>query len=126
MTSSIPNSFSQDDLEKMLESAIKEDETCSCGGDHSDNSRERLSKLAAKICDDANEHCDGPMLHKIIALTILSRLINWHTNIGVTRLTEDGCDSGVSWLRDAGKLQAAMSLLIEVDLGPEDFTCTED
>ena len=118
MTSSIPNSFSRDDLERMLENAQAEQEV-----DNSHNyDKDYMIQLASDICDEMMERSHGPLIHKIVALTILNRLENWHVSVGAERLTEDD-SSGIGWCKDAGKLQSAALLLETVSLGKDDFTC---
>ena len=65
------------------------------------------------------------MLHKVIALTIIKRLAFWHQTVGENQWDEDK-DMASAWIRDSGKLQAAMQILESVSLGDEDFTCPED
>lgn len=121
MTSSIPNSFSRDDLERMLENAQSEQEV--------DNSRnydkDYMIQLASDICDEMMERSYGPLIHKIVALTILNRLESWHTGVSAERMSEDD-PSGIGWSKDAGKLQSAALLLETVSLGEHDFTCNLD
>ena len=120
MTSSIPNSFSQDDLQRMLENAQAEPEV-----DNTENfSEDYMIQLASEICDEMMERSRGPLIHKIVALTILGRLESWHNNVGVERLKDDDT-SGVGWIMDAGKCQSARMLLETVDLGSDDFTCRD-
>lgn len=123
LTSSIPNSFSSEDLERLLENAPSE-ETMPTKVEDMDP--EQIQEFAAKLVDDSLQFCDGPLLHKVMALTIISRLIEWHTNIGVTQFEHNATGSGVSWLRDAGKLQAALGQLREVGVGESDFTVPQD
>ena len=126
MTSSIPNSFSADDLEQLLKNAVTEEEIHSQADDSSDNmSKDQMISLASKLCDQALEHFSGPMIHKAMMLTMLTRFIDWHTQMGERLLDEGRTDCAIGWFRDAGKLQAAMSNVIEVSLGPDDFTMNE-
>jgi hypothetical protein len=109
----------------MLESAPKEadvsdtppsdEEKCDCAN---------LVELAGKICDDTGDLTEGPMLHKVIALTIIKRLAYWHQKTGEIQWEEDS-DMASAWIRDAGKLQAALQILESVSLGDEDFTCPD-
>lgn len=120
MTSSIPNSFSQEDLQRMLENAQAEQEV--------DNTRnydkDHMIQLASDLCDEMMERSYGPLIHKIVALTILNRLEGWHTGVSAERMSEDD-PSGIGWAKDAGKLQAAAILLETVSLGEHDFTCDD-
>ena len=121
--SNIPSSLSGDDLEKLMQAAQEKSAEIAAelAEDNTENfSEEYLNKLAADICDDATDRSHGPLIHKAMALTILTRMIEWHTEVGV-KLIEDGeTEAGAGWLRDAGKLQAAMSQFLEVQLGGED------
>lgn len=127
LTSSIPSSFSSDDLQQLMKAAAEraDEETCECSDNDSthDFSEEHLTQLASDICDEACERSHGPMIHKVIVLTILTRLIDWHTQNGLQLIQEGEERPGVGWLRDAGKLQAALSQVLEVQLGHDDFTC---
>ena len=123
LTSSIPNSFSSEDLERLLENAPTE-ETMPTKVEDMDP--EQIAEFATKLVDDSLQFCDGPLLHKVMALTIINRLIEWHTTIGVTEFENDSPENGVSWLRDAGKLQAALSQLREVGVGDSEFTVPEN
>ena len=118
MTSSIPNSFSSEDLEALLKDAPAEKEV-----DNTQNfSKDYIIQLASDICDEMVQKSHGPLIHKVVALTILARLQSWHTDIGEGRI-QDGEGSGIGWMLDAGKLQAAGQLLESVSLGEDDFTC---
>ena len=118
MTSSIPNSFSKDDLERMLENAPA-DPTPEF--DRDDTSEKRLKALAEEVEDFIQERVSGPLGPKVCAFLILGHLMAFHTEVGKERFANGEPESGVSWLRDAGKLQAAMGLLQEIDLGDDDF-----
>jgi len=125
LTSSIPNSFSADDLSKMLESAPKEADVPDTTPSDEELSELEMIELAGKICDDSGDLTEGPMLHKLIALTIIKRLTYWHQKTGELQWDENS-DLASAWIRDAGKLQAAMQILQSVSLGNEDFTCPDD
>ncbi len=71
-----------------------------------------------KLDEKYNNH---PMVMKILVLENLSDLIQMHTELGLEQFKEDDHKSAVCWLRDAGKLQAALSQMLEVEL-PDDFT----
>ena len=96
----------------MMSTAIPEEiaQKCEDQVDIHDNSEERLTELACRLINP-NSLTDGPLLNKVMALDILSRLIDWHTKIGTELMKKGEDQSGVSWLRDAGKLQAAAVLL---------------
>ena len=62
----------------------------------------------------------GPLLPKVVVLRILNHLIQWHTEVGAARFKDGEDESGIAWMRDAGKLQAALGQVLEVTLGDED------
>ena len=119
MTSSIvPDSFSSDDLEALLQTAKKEyDSTCT--------EEDYILERADEIIDLMQRMSRGPLLPKIVALQVIVQLMQWHTNMGWERC-RDGDESGISWLRDAGKLQSAMSDLRECGVGKDDFSYPDD
>lgn len=108
----------------MLESAPKEADVPDTTPSDEEMCEHKLIELAGKICDDAAELHDGPLLHKVIALTIIKRLAFWHQTVGETRWDDDN-DMASAWIRDSGKLQAAMGILESVSLGDSDFTCPD-
>jgi hypothetical protein len=109
----------------MLESAPKEaDLPDTTPSDEEMCDDEKLIDLAAQICDDAAELHNGPLLHKVIALTIIKRIAHWHQTVGEQRWDEDS-EIASAWIRDSGKLQAAMQILQSVSLGNDDFTFGE-
>ncbi len=109
----------------MLESAPKEADVPDTTPSDEELSELEMIELAGKICDDSGDLTEGPMLHKLIALTIIKRLTYWHQKTGELQWDENS-DLASAWIRDAGKLQAAMQILQSVSLGDEDFTCPED
>ena len=109
----------------MLESAPKEAEVSDTTPTTEELDADELIELAGKICDDTADLAKGPLLHKLIALTILKRLGFWHQSVGEKRWDDDS-EIASAWIRDSGKLQAAMQILESVSLGDSDFTCPED
>ena len=114
MTSSIPDGISFGDLEKLAKEAPTEEDTRSF--------QERCSEVAERLLDQACEEIKDPMVHKEILLEVCRRMIGWHTAIGEEMFERGETQSGVCWLRDAGKFQAAMAIVHGVGLGPEDWT----
>ena len=123
MTSSIPNSFSSEDLQAMLDSAPKEEEMHTPAEDTSDSSEDILDALADEVLNSVPEEHAGPLVHKVMAMKVIARMIEWHTHMGES-LHEDGdTESGTAWLRDAGKFQACFNILQSITVGRDDFTC---
>ena len=130
MTNSIPDSFSQSDLEELLKKAPKESanndkSTATPEKPFNGHDRRELVKSIRQSIDQLDDKFEcHPMVMKIMILECLNDLVELHTNFGVGQFEEGEKKSGVSWLRDAGKLQAAMSQLLEVEL-PDDFTVSQ-
>ena len=112
----IPDSFKPSDLEALLESAPAEQPKY----DPENKSKEYLEDRAEEIVDLIAEMSPGPLLPKVVALRIINQLMHWHTDVGVKQFEHSDERAGIAWIRDAGKLQAAISQLLEVTLGPSD------
>ena len=127
MTSSIPNSFSSDDLAKLMKDApkeadVKETSDCDCC-----SMVDRIEEAADEALNSVPEELKGPVIHKVMAMKIIGRMIDWHTGYG-EQIAEHGGDQemSTSWLRDAGKFQAAFNILQCISVGDDDFTFSAD
>ena len=69
-----------------------------------------------------NDEFSHPMTAKLVIMECLAALMNWHTRIGKSHfdVDGDGPECGTAWLRDAGKIQAAMNIIDGIEL-PDDF-----
>ena len=125
--STIPDSFSQSDLEDLMKKAPKENNVTEKKDVDPDapfngHDRKQLVRSIRKAIDQLDDTFEcHPMVMKIMILECLSDLVELHTNFGLTQFEDGEKKSAVSWLRDAGKLQAAIGALLEVEL-PDDFT----
>ncbi len=79
----------------------------------------QLIDQAEGFCTNALSKCGDPMIHKIMMLHMLTHLIEWHNTSG-EEVNDVECRQ--AWHRDAGKLQAAYTLICDVGLGDNDFT----
>ena len=127
MTQSIPNGFSMDELKHMLNSAPPDDES-SCECDESDPDFEELIvSIADEVIDLALKRADGePIVHKMIMLILSRRFEVWHENIAKKLIEEGEASSVLPWLKDAGHFQAINHMLLNISVGPNDFTCTQE
>ena len=128
MTSAVPNSFSMDDLEKAMETAPNEEllhATVGCNDDKELTS-EFIENIAQEALDLATQKCPDPLVHKVMAMMIIHRMVDWHHGIGLRQLEEDNLDSMGAWMRDAGKSQACMDILNSISIGPDDWTCIHE
>ena len=112
----IPNSFNPEELQAMLDVAKPETPQY----DPEDCSKEYIEARVEEIQNLMADMHAGPLLPKVVVIEILNHMIQWHTEIGLNRIQDGEADSGVAWMRDAGKLQAALGQMLEVTLGHDD------
>ena len=112
----IPDSFDPAQLQALLDNADPEKPQY----DPEDSSKEYIEARVEEIEDLMADMHAGPLLPKVVVLRILNRMIEWHTEIGSARFKDGEETSGVCWMRDAGKLQAALGQVLEVTLGQDD------
>ncbi len=123
---SIPDSFNLDQLSAALENAPAEQE-------HHIN--EKASHLMNdEIWDLAHDEVmrtgkmtnNGPVFHKAIVMQILAKLQYFHTAMGDSiRENEAPEDVVNAWHRDAGKIQAAICILMTISVDDDDFMLEE-
>jgi len=129
-SSSVPDSFNMDELSAMLENAPQEDdiyaEHCDCCNDDKDYTPEFIDNVAMEALDLASEKCKDPLVHKVMAMMIVSRMIAWHNSMAEIQLEEGNRESAACWYRDAGKFQSMMDSFVNIGIGPNDHTCIHD
>lgn len=130
MTSSVPDSFSMDELSNMLENAPQEEElhatNCSCNDCDKEFTPEYIEKIAQEVLELATDKCPDPLVHKVIAMMVIHRMVDWHKGVAQRQLDDDNLESMGAWMRDAGKFQACMDILCSIAIGPNDFTCSDE
>ena len=124
MSTSVPDGLSFSDLKQFAEEA-KERESkpkpeVPTFGDK-EYTADKLTDLARKFLNDASDEINDPMIHKIMALEIISNMARWHSDTGA-RVFEDDSDCALAWIRDAGKFQAIIDILCSINLGENDWT----
>ena len=123
MSTSIPDGISFKDLEGLADNAKREEDvTPTPTYGENGATQADVHKMIDKFLDQAADEIHDPMVFKIFALETLSRLMGWHTNAGVDQFQHDEEQSGVCWLRDAGKLQACIAILTGITIGNDDWT----
>lgn len=131
MTSSVPDSFSMDELSNMLENALHEDDLhahgpdCSCDDCDKELTPERIEEIANEALDLAADKCKDPIVHKVIAMKVIHNMVQWHKHVAQRQLDEGNIASMGAWMRDAGKFQGIMDILCNIAIGPDDFTVSE-
>ena len=132
MTQSVPDSFSMDELSNLLENAPQEEdlhaENCSCNDcdDKQEYTPEFIEKVAQETLEEASERCPDPLVHKVMAMMIIHRMVDWHKHVAQRQLDDGNKLSMGAWMRDAGKFQACMDILCNIAVGPDDFTCSQE
>ena len=127
MTSSIPESFNMDQLSELLETAQSEDELHTAA-DNSDKelTPEVIEGIAQEALELATEKCPDPLVHKVMAMMVIHRMVDWHKGVAKKQLEDGNEQSMGAWMRDAGKFQACMDILTSIAIGPDDFTCAQE
>ena len=127
MTSSVPDSFSMDELSNMLENAPQEEELHAVAANSDKElTPEQIDDLADEALEFASSKCNDPLVHKVIAMKVMHNMIQWHKTVAEKQYAEGHTTSGGCWMRDAGKFQAVMDILCNVTVGPDDFTCSHE
>ena len=126
MTSSIPESFNMDQLSELLETAQSEDDLHTAA-DNSDKelTPEFIESVAQEVLELATDKCPDPIVHKVIAMMIICRMVDWHKGVAIKQLEDGNRESMGAWMRDAGKFQACMDILTSIAIGPDDFTVAD-
>ena len=117
MTASIPNGFSSEELQKLLDNANSED-------DSSESSSQITTEIHDQMDNLATSHDVPPqLLGKVVMMFTCNRMIDWHSHTSTKHAEHGESDQAIGWGRDAGKFQAIVNILgtIIVD-GDDDFT----
>ena len=122
-SANIPDGFSMGELELLAQAAAeREVEDTTEDAVFDGKTQSEVCDIVDKLLGQAIEECNDPMVHKIMALEIISNMIEWHTNQGVEHFQEGETEAAVAWTRDAGKFQAALGILLSIGVGPHDWT----
>ena len=123
MSTSIPDGISFKDLEGLADNATREsDVKPQPTYGENDATQADIHKMIDKFLEQAADEIYDPIIFKIFALETISRLMSWHTNAGVDQMKENEEQSGICWLRDAGKLQACIAIITGIAIGHDDWT----
>lgn len=126
-SANIPDGFSMGELELLAQAAAQrkvESDECESSEDafFDGKTKEEVKSIVDGLLALSLEECNDPMVHKIMVLEIISNMIEWHTKIGVNHFEESDTQSAIAWTRDAGKFQAAMGIILSINVGPNDWT----
>ena len=118
MTASVPDGISFSDLQDLMANAPQEQES-----EQKTDKQEfsdRLHEVATKHLDAAIKDFNDPLVHKSMMMIAANNMVDWHTKVAEADFAEGNTTSGVAWMRDAGKFQAIMDILLSISLGPDD------
>ena len=117
----VPNGFSADELNVLLENARSEDEC------HTPNVEElnddKLWQLAGEYVNGSLDLVDDryAVFHKAMVMHIIGKMFDFHVSMS-EELRENGCsESADNWMRDAGKLQSMMNIFASIKVDDDDF-----
>ena len=124
---SIPSSVSFAQLANYLASSKSEDDEQSADL-FGEFTRDELEAIAEDAVNSVIAIAPDPMIHKIMALKILAKFVNWHNNYGNRILGLEGPESAaaIDWFNDAGLLKAAGMLLSHVSIGSNDYIAPDE
>jgi len=117
-----PESMSTAALHDLMETAEPETKYKSAEVMYAGYTEDELVKLAADTKDEIYAKCKDPMVHKILALMILSNMGHYHDAVATALAKEGKTEDAVGWATDRGILQSAHQLLQSVSFGENDFT----
>ena len=116
-----------DELSNMLENAPQEEELhAAADNDDKEFTPEFIESIAQEMLELATEKCPDPLVHKVIAMMVICRMVDWHKGVAKSQLDDGNLQSMGAWMRDAGKFQACMDILTSIAIGPTDFTCSQE
>ena len=120
-SSSIPDAFSPDQLQRMLAEAQPEPEVTT---DPDCQSEEYILEIAQEAIDLATDKSAGPLVHKVMLHKIINHMFDWHCAMADTLFEDDMPQQAMGWSRDAGKFQAIINILTTISVQNDDFTCS--
>lgn len=116
MTSSIPDGISFSDLQQFARQAQPEPEVQT----ELDLSLENLQKVARIHLSNATDDINDPLVHKIMMLEIAANMVRWHVTMAEDQAKNGNVESAACWMRDGGKFQAIMDVLMNISFGDDD------
>ena len=120
MSTSVPDGISFSDLEALIEDAPtdivdKVEET---------TEEDEFGKTVDKALDAFEAVSNEPTVAKAAVMSILSRMVAWHSAVSEAHMKEGEIESAIGWARDAGKFQACLNILSSISVSDDDPTCT--
>lgn len=117
----IPDSFTVEELNEILDD-VGNDKALYGG-----LTQEEVEDLALEALTWTFERCPDPIIHKVIALSIIKRFAIWSQTSGEEIIEQAGSSEiSSAWIRDAGILAASHQLLSSISISEDDFTSPEE
>ena len=126
MSTSVPDGISFADLEALAKEAPEETAIVPTEGPFDGINEQELKDLTDTFLDKMMGTNTHPMFGKAVAWRILNHFMEWHTAAGMKQIEDGEVESGMYWLRDAGKFQAMLNVFQTVTLGPDDFITPQE
>jgi len=120
MTSSIPDSLSTADLQKMMEDALPEVQTTSMVDASPEDQISRVVNAIEKLSDEWGTI----FAYKLIADYSLHQLFLHHKE--VAKRSADDAEMSAAWSRDAGQFQVIGRTLRAIQCGTGDFIADDN
>ena len=117
--SNIPDSFSPEALQELLENAPTDivdrqvDDEPDC----------ELHERVDAALEAFEEVAEDALTAKAGVMSILDRMVEWHTTVAQSLIEHGETESAIGWARDAGKFQAALNILSTIQVSDDDPTC---
>ena len=117
--SNIPDSFSPEALQELLESAP----TDIVDREVDDEPNCELHERVVAALEAFEEVAEDALTAKAGVMSILDRMVEWHSTVAQSLIERGEVDSAIGWARDAGKFQAALNILQTIQVADDDPTC---
>ena len=121
MSTSVPDGISFADLQALAKNAPDDSAIVPTEGPFAGLNEEELKDLVDTWLNNMHETNGHPMFAKAIVWRIISNMVAWHTGAGEQQFKDGETQSAVCWLRDAGKFQAILDILMSIHVGDGDF-----
>ncbi len=121
MSTSVPDGISFADLQALAKDAPDDSAIVPTDGPFNGLTEEQLKDLVDTQLELIHDGCPHPMFAKAIVWRIIGNMIAWHTAAGESQFKDGETQSAVCWLRDAGKFQAILDILMSIHVGNGDF-----
>ena len=114
MTSSIPNSFNLNDLNKALQNAKDQ------------NTLNAQVEKATEAIIAFEQEIDGPFASKLLAFVAILRLTNFHQYMTEQTIENNNAEQAAVFAHDTAILRTILQNFRQIHCGENDFLATND